>query len=72
MPLTAPLEDAAGIREALMAADIPCTEIGDVVEGDPQVLQKTAKGWSHHSWPERGAVAELFDVAPTDRMYGPA
>jgi hydrogenase expression/formation protein HypE len=65
--LTAPPEDAERIRAALTAAGIPCTGIGDVAEGDPQVLQPKAEGWVHYPWPKRDSMAKVFETTPLDQ-----
>ena len=60
--LTAPPHHAERIRDALKAAGIPCTDIGDVLAGGPQVLQRTPNGFTHYPWPERDSVARLFET----------
>lgn len=61
--LTVPAADAGGVREALCAEQIPCTDIGEVLEGGPQVLQRTRNGWEPYPWPERDAVARIFEAS---------
>jgi hydrogenase maturation factor len=62
--LTAPPEDADRIQAALAGEGIPCTAIGDVAGGEPQVLQRTAEGWVHYAWPARDSLAKVFETVP--------
>jgi hydrogenase maturation factor len=58
--LTAPARHAERICEALIAASIPCAIIGDVREGESQVLRKTSSGWVQFPCPTRDAMAGIF------------
>jgi len=62
--LTAPPGDAERIRRALAEANIPCTDIGEVDEGDPLVLQRIGEGWALYPWPVRDSMAKLFETTP--------
>jgi hydrogenase maturation factor len=70
--LTAPPEDAAEIGTALGRADILCTDIGEVAEGGPQVLELGSRGWVHYPWPERDSMARVFETAATKKDARPA
>ncbi len=59
--LTAPEADAGAIRGALEQEGIPCTEIGEVTEGPPLVLQRTRSGWEPYPLPERDGLARVFE-----------
>jgi hydrogenase maturation factor len=59
--LTAPAPDAEAICDALEQEGIPCTEIGDVIEGPPQVLQRSGSGWEPCTLPERDGLAAVFE-----------
>jgi hydrogenase expression/formation protein HypE len=59
--LTAPAPDAGRIRTALEQEGIPCTEIGEVTEGPPRVLQRTRSGWEPYPLPERDGLAAVFE-----------
>jgi hydrogenase maturation factor len=59
--LTAPAPDAEAIRGALEQEGIPCTEIGEVTEGPPRVLQRTRSGWKPYPLPERDGLARVFE-----------
>jgi hydrogenase maturation factor len=62
--LTAPAPDAEAIRGALEQEGIPCTEIGEITEGPPRVLQWTGSGWEPYPLPERDGLARVFESAP--------
>jgi hydrogenase maturation factor len=62
--LTAPAPDAGRIRTALVSEGIPCTEIGEVIEGPPQVLQSEGSGWRPSPLPERDGLAQVFEPSP--------
>lgn len=62
--LTAPTPDAGRIRAALEHEGIPCTEIGEVTEGPPKVLQFAEAGWEPSPLPERDGLARVFESAP--------
>jgi hydrogenase expression/formation protein HypE len=59
--LTASGPDAEAIRGALEQEGIPCTEIGEVTEGPPRVLQRTRSGWEPYPLPERDGLARVFE-----------
>jgi hydrogenase maturation factor len=62
--LTAPTPDAEAIRGALEQEGIPCTEIGEVTEGPPRVLQRTGSGWEPYPLPKRDGLARVFESVP--------
>ena len=59
--LAAPTPDAEPIRAALEQKGIPCTEIGEVTDGPPRVLQRTRSGWEPYPLPERDGLARVFE-----------
>jgi hydrogenase maturation factor len=59
--LTAPAGDAAAIRASLVAADIPCAEIGTVEAGPPAVVVPGPDGPAPWPVPPRDEVARLFE-----------
>ena len=59
-------------RDALDAAAIPCTIMGDVQTGAPRVLQRIPAGWGHLRWPSRDAVARIFETTEEGPTGGPA
>jgi phosphohistidine phosphatase SixA len=62
--LTAPAPVAGRIRAALEQECIPCTEIGKVTAGPPQVLQFDGSGWESSPLPERDGLAQVFESVP--------
>ncbi len=62
--LTAPPPDAKHIRAVLEQEGILCTEIGEVTEGPPRVVQRTRSGWAPYPLPERDSLARVFNSAP--------
>jgi len=62
--LTAPAKDAGRIRVALEQDGIPCTEIGEVTAGPPQVLQFGGLLSEPYPLPERDGLARVFESAP--------
>lgn len=65
--LTAPPRDAEDIAAALAASGIPCTDIGEVTAGSTAVLARTGASWTLYPWPERDALARIFDTPPAGR-----
>jgi hydrogenase maturation factor len=65
--LTSPAPDAGRISTALEQEGIPCTEIGEVTEGPPRVLQRTRSGWEPCPLPERDDLARVFESEPDAR-----
>jgi len=59
--LTCPPEDASSIQVALQAEGIACTDIGSIAEGPTSVRQLTVTGYEPFPYPERDAIASLFD-----------
>ena len=59
--LTAPPDEAPKICRALDSEGIPCTQIGVVEKGPPQVLQITTIGSIHLPRPPRDEIARLFE-----------
>ena len=66
--LTAPSRDVELICPALEEQGIPCTEIGEVTEGPPRVLQRTRSGWEPYPLPERDGLARVFESEPDARV----
>jgi hydrogenase expression/formation protein HypE len=62
--LTAPPAEAEPICAAIEQEGIPCTEIGEVTEGPPQVLRRTRSVWVPYPLPERDGLARVFESAP--------
>jgi len=61
--LTAPVPDAGRICAALEQEGVQCTEIGEVTEGPPRVLQFAGSGWEPSPLPERDGLARVFESA---------
>jgi len=61
--LTAPPPDAERIRAVLEQEGVLCTEIGDVTEGPPRVVQRTGSGWEPYPLPQRDGLARVFESA---------
>lgn len=59
--LTVPAEDAPTIRQALVAANIPCADIGRVEQGAATVWCHTATGRITLPYPERDEIARMFE-----------
>jgi hydrogenase maturation factor len=65
--LTAPDSEAGHIRIALEQEGIPCTEIGEVTEEAPQVLQRTRSGWELYPLPKRDGLARVFESTTEEK-----
>jgi hydrogenase expression/formation protein HypE len=65
--LTAPAPDADRIRAALEQEGIPCTEIGEVTEGPPQVLQFGGSRSEPYPLPERDGLAQVLASSPDSK-----
>jgi len=61
--LTAAPPDADHICTALEQAGIPCTDIGEVTEDSPSVMQHTSSGWKASPLPELDGLAKVFESA---------
>jgi hydrogenase maturation factor len=61
--LTTPPGDAARICQALEKEGVPCTEIGRVEKGVPEVWRTTDSGQEMLERPTRDEIARVFDAA---------
>jgi hydrogenase expression/formation protein HypE len=59
--LTCPKSDAAAIQSTLQGEGIPCAAIGSIEDSPASVLQLTQAGYKPLLYPERDAIAKLFE-----------
>jgi hydrogenase expression/formation protein HypE len=59
--LTCPEADAAAIQSALRSEGILCATIGTIAEGPASILQLTPTGYEPLPYPERDAIASLYE-----------
>jgi hydrogenase maturation factor len=59
--LTCPTQDVPSIQSVLQGEGILCADIGTIADGPASVLQGSPSGYEPRPYPERDAIAKLFE-----------